>query len=106
MYGCCIVSGITPVAVLVFEEPEDPSSRNFFSEIISSVSDVKFSHNGRYLVTRDYLNIKVDSHVASCLLQLFVISAVHQSSLFKCFCRSGICRWNLDQLKLTRYMST
>jgi len=43
----------------MFEEPEDPSSRNFFSEIISSVSDVKFSNNGRYLVTRDYLNIKV-----------------------------------------------
>lgn len=46
--------------LLVFEEPEDPSSRNFFSEIISSVSDVKFSNNGRYLVTRDYLNIKVN----------------------------------------------
>lgn len=43
----------------MFEEPEDQSSRNFFSEIISSVSDVKFSHNGRFLVTRDYLNIKV-----------------------------------------------
>uniref|UniRef100_A0A8B9K5I1 Uncharacterized protein n=1 Tax=Astyanax mexicanus TaxID=7994 RepID=A0A8B9K5I1_ASTMX len=29
-----------------FEEPEDPSSRSFFSEIISSISDVKFSHSG------------------------------------------------------------
>uniref|UniRef100_A0AAY4BHE6 Serine/threonine-protein phosphatase 2A 55 kDa regulatory subunit B n=1 Tax=Denticeps clupeoides TaxID=299321 RepID=A0AAY4BHE6_9TELE len=42
-----------------FEEPEDPSNRSFFSEIISSISDVKFSHSGRYLMTRDYLTIKV-----------------------------------------------
>ncbi|XP_018862694.1 serine/threonine-protein phosphatase 2A 55 kDa regulatory subunit B delta isoform [Parus major] len=43
----------------VFEEPEDPSSRSFFSEIISSISDVKFSHSGRYMMTRDYLSVKV-----------------------------------------------
>ena len=43
----------------VFEEPEDPNSRSFFSEIISSISDVKFSHNGRYMITRDYLSVKV-----------------------------------------------
>ena len=44
---------------VVFEEPEDPNSRSFFSEIISSISDVKFSHNGRYMITRDYLSVKV-----------------------------------------------
>uniref|UniRef100_A0A1I8ANH2 Serine/threonine-protein phosphatase 2A 55 kDa regulatory subunit B n=1 Tax=Steinernema glaseri TaxID=37863 RepID=A0A1I8ANH2_9BILA len=43
----------------IFEEAEDPTARSFFSEIISSVSDVKFSHNGRYLLTRDYLTVKV-----------------------------------------------
>ncbi|XP_010846102.1 PREDICTED: protein phosphatase 2, regulatory subunit B, gamma [Bison bison bison] len=43
----------------LFEEPEDPSNRSFFSEIISSVSDVKFSHSGRYMLTRDYLTVKV-----------------------------------------------
>lgn len=47
------------VSLLVFEEPEDPSSRSFFSEIISSISDVKFSHSGRYMMTRDYLSVKV-----------------------------------------------
>lgn len=45
--------------IAVFEEPEDPSSRSFFSEIISSISDVKFSHSGRYMMTRDYLSVKV-----------------------------------------------
>ena len=43
----------------VFEEPEDPTSRSFFSEIISSISDVKFSHSGQYMLTRDYLGVKV-----------------------------------------------
>jgi len=43
----------------LFEEPEDPNSRSFFSEIISSISDVKFSHGGRHMMTRDYLSIKV-----------------------------------------------
>jgi serine/threonine-protein phosphatase 2A regulatory subunit B len=33
--------------------------RGFFSEIVSSISDVKFSHNGKYLMTRDYLTIYV-----------------------------------------------
>ncbi|XP_064173269.1 serine/threonine-protein phosphatase 2A 55 kDa regulatory subunit B delta isoform-like [Anguilla rostrata] len=46
-------------AFSVFEEPEDPSSRSFFSEIISSISDVKFSNSGRYMMTRDYLSVKV-----------------------------------------------
>ena len=50
MFLCCVA---------VFEEPEDPTNRSFFSEIISSISDVKFSHNGRYMMTRDYLSVKV-----------------------------------------------
>lgn len=50
----------------VFEEPEDPSTRSFFSEIISSISDVKFSHSGRYMMTRDYLTLKIwDLHMES-----------------------------------------
>ncbi|KAI9274474.1 WD40-repeat-containing domain protein [Phascolomyces articulosus] len=43
----------------VFEAPEDPSNRSFFSEIISSISDVKFSRDGRYILSRDYLTLKL-----------------------------------------------
>lgn len=43
----------------VFEEPEDPANRSFFSEIIASISDVKFSHCGRYFLTRDFLTLKL-----------------------------------------------
>jgi serine/threonine-protein phosphatase 2A regulatory subunit B len=43
----------------VFEEEEDPSNKSFFSEIISSISDVKFSKDGRYILSRDYLTLKL-----------------------------------------------
>ncbi|KAF3923172.1 hypothetical protein ABW20_dc0108894 [Dactylellina cionopaga] len=43
----------------LFEQEEDPSSRSFFSEIISSISDVRFSSDGRYILSRDYLTVKI-----------------------------------------------
>ena len=50
--------------IAVFEEPEDPTNRSFFSEIISSISDVKLSNSGRYMISRDYLSVKVwDLHM-------------------------------------------
>lgn len=42
-----------------FEQEEDPASRSFFSEIISSISDVRFSHDGKYMLSRDYLTVKI-----------------------------------------------
>jgi len=40
------------------------SNKSFFSEIISSISDVKFSQDGRYICSRDYLTLKVwDTHM-------------------------------------------
>jgi serine/threonine-protein phosphatase 2A regulatory subunit B len=43
----------------VFEEEEDPATKSYFSEIIASISDVKFSRDGKYIITRDYLTVKV-----------------------------------------------
>lgn len=43
----------------VFQEEEDPAAKSFFSEIIASISDVKFTPDGRYMVSRDYLTLKV-----------------------------------------------
>lgn len=43
-----------------FEEPEDSSGRtSFFSEIIASISDIKFSPDGRYILTRDYMSLRL-----------------------------------------------
>jgi serine/threonine-protein phosphatase 2A regulatory subunit B len=53
------VLGLYANPVTGFEEEEDPSTRSFFSEIISSISDVKFSHDGRYILSRDYLSLKI-----------------------------------------------
>ncbi|ODQ52285.1 protein phosphatase PP2A regulatory subunit B [Saitoella complicata NRRL Y-17804] len=43
----------------LFEEQEDPANKSFFSEIISSISDVRFSRDGRYILSRDYLTLKI-----------------------------------------------
>lgn len=43
----------------IFEEYVDPASHNFFTEITSSILDVKFSHDGRYIVSRDYMTVKL-----------------------------------------------
>ncbi|ODV94135.1 hypothetical protein PACTADRAFT_51020 [Pachysolen tannophilus NRRL Y-2460] len=43
----------------VFEEYMDPSNHNFFTEITSSISDVEFSSNGKYIVSRDYMTVKI-----------------------------------------------
>lgn len=42
-----------------FEEEEDPANKSFFSEIIASISDIKFSRDGRYILSRDYLTLKL-----------------------------------------------
>jgi len=34
------------------------STQNFFSEIISTITDIKFSHDGKYIAARDYMTIK------------------------------------------------
>lgn len=43
----------------MFEEEEDPSSKSFFSEIITSISDIKFSQDGRYILSRDFMTLKI-----------------------------------------------
>lgn len=42
-----------------FEEHEAPGSRSFFTEIIASVSDIKFARDGRHILSRDYMSLKV-----------------------------------------------
>ncbi|KAK6911952.1 WD40 repeat [Dillenia turbinata] len=42
----------------LFEEQEAPGSRSFFTEIIASISDIKFGKDGRYILSRDYMTLK------------------------------------------------
>ncbi|XP_057525786.1 serine/threonine protein phosphatase 2A 55 kDa regulatory subunit B beta isoform-like isoform X2 [Amaranthus tricolor] len=43
----------------LFEEQEVPGSKSFFTEIIASISDIKFAKDGRYILSRDYMTLKL-----------------------------------------------
>ncbi|XP_003571753.3 serine/threonine protein phosphatase 2A 55 kDa regulatory subunit B beta isoform isoform X2 [Brachypodium distachyon] len=43
----------------LFEEHEAPGSKSFFTEIIASVSDIKFAREGRHILSRDYMTLKL-----------------------------------------------
>ncbi|KAE9599948.1 putative transcription factor WD40-like family [Lupinus albus] len=43
----------------IFEEHEAPGSKSFFTEIIASISDIKFSKDGRHILSRDYMTLKL-----------------------------------------------
>lgn len=43
----------------IFEVEEDPANKSFFSEITTSISDAKFTPDGRYIIARDYLTLKI-----------------------------------------------
>lgn len=43
----------------MFGMAEESVNKSFFSEITSSVSDVKFTNEGRYILSRDYLTLKL-----------------------------------------------
>jgi serine/threonine-protein phosphatase 2A regulatory subunit B len=45
--------------VLVFEYEDDEADKSFFSEIISSISDVKFTQNGEQIISRDFFTLKL-----------------------------------------------
>ncbi|KAJ3691966.1 hypothetical protein LUZ60_012316 [Juncus effusus] len=43
----------------LFEEHETAGARSFFTEIIASISDIKFAKNGRHILSRDYMTLKL-----------------------------------------------
>jgi serine/threonine-protein phosphatase 2A regulatory subunit B len=40
-------------------EVDDETNKSFFSEITSSVSDAKFTGDGRYIISRNYLTMRI-----------------------------------------------
>ncbi|CAD5170048.1 unnamed protein product [Musa acuminata subsp. malaccensis] len=43
----------------LFEEHEASGSRSFFTEIIASIADIKFGKDGRHILSRDYMTLKL-----------------------------------------------
>ena len=91
---------LTSFFILVFDEPEDPSNRSFFSEIIASISDVKFSYSGRYMLSRDYLTVKVwDVNMESKPVETYPVHEHLRSRLCSLYENDSIfdkfeCGWN------------
>ncbi|KAK1436051.1 hypothetical protein QVD17_01826 [Tagetes erecta] len=43
----------------LLEEHVAPGSKSFFTDIISSISDIKFAKGGRHILSRDYMTLKL-----------------------------------------------
>ena len=51
--------------------------RSFFSEIISSINDIKFSRDGRYILSRDYMTLKLwDIHMENAPVAVYPVHEV------------------------------
>ncbi|KAG6481849.1 hypothetical protein ZIOFF_058472 [Zingiber officinale] len=69
----------------ILDEREAPGSRSFFTEIITSISDIKFAKDGRYLLSRDYMTLKVHSPYYSrviCLVSLHLCNISRATVIF------------------------
>jgi len=42
-----------------YEYQEDQSTKTFFSELISSISDANFSSDGDFIISRDFMTLKI-----------------------------------------------
>lgn len=44
---------------VLFDDPSSRKNKNFFTEIITSISDLKFTNDGTKLLARDFLSTKI-----------------------------------------------
>lgn len=82
-----------------FEEQEVPGTRSFFTEIIASISDIKFAKDGRYILSRDYMTLKV--HIFNLFQFLFpciswnCVCIISKNEAVKCWmflCTIWLCK--------------
>ncbi|KAF7232966.1 hypothetical protein EG68_05428 [Paragonimus skrjabini miyazakii] len=93
---------------LSFEEADDPMSRSFFSEIINNISDLNFSHSGRFILSRDYLTVKVwDLNMSRQPVETYLVHDYFRTKLCALYENDCIfdkfeCQWSPDD----RYIMT
>jgi len=67
------------------------TTKSFFAEIINSTSDVKYSRDGRYILTRDYLNLKIwDVNMEGEPVKRFTVNDRVKSKLYELYENDGI----------------
>ncbi|KAK8536995.1 hypothetical protein V6N13_041946 [Hibiscus sabdariffa] len=52
-------SALCDYNAMMFQDEEYHVSRSFLTEIVASISDIKFSVDGRHILSRDYMNLKL-----------------------------------------------
>ncbi|KAF3437006.1 hypothetical protein FNV43_RR19759 [Rhamnella rubrinervis] len=52
-------SALCDHSAVILRDGDSHGLRTFFTEIIASVSDIQFSKDGRYILSRDYMNLKL-----------------------------------------------
>ncbi|PON59670.1 Protein phosphatase 2A regulatory subunit PR [Trema orientale] len=52
-------SALCDHSAIILKDGDSRGSKSFFTEIIASISDMKFSKDGRYILSRDYMNLKL-----------------------------------------------
>ena len=78
------------------------AEKTFFSEVIASMSDVKFSRDGRYVMARDYMTLKIwDVNMASQPLRTIKVHEHLRSKLCElyesdCIFDKFECSWGWD----------
>ncbi len=72
--------------------PLTSTQRTFFSEIISTISDIKFSQCGRYMLSRDYMTVKLwDIHMDDKPVNTFNVQEPLRSKVYECVCACCNC---------------
>ncbi|XP_062116220.1 serine/threonine protein phosphatase 2A 55 kDa regulatory subunit B beta isoform-like isoform X2 [Humulus lupulus] len=67
-------SALCDHSAIILEEGGSRGSKSFFTEIVASISDMKFSKDGRYILSRDYMNLKLwDMHMDSSPVAIYKI---------------------------------
>jgi serine/threonine-protein phosphatase 2A regulatory subunit B len=81
---------------------QSENERTFFSEVIASMSDVKFSRDGRYVMARDYMTLKIwDVNMTSAPLRTIKVHEHLRSKLCElyesdCIFDKFECSWGSD----------
>ncbi|KAL4634061.1 hypothetical protein ACB092_04G170200 [Castanea dentata] len=67
-------SALCDQSAILLQDGGSHGFKSFFTEIIASISDIKFSNDGRHILSRDYMNLKLwDSHMDSSPVATFKI---------------------------------
>ncbi|KAH6809458.1 Protein phosphatase 2A [Perilla frutescens var. frutescens] len=59
-------SALCDHSAMILKDEEFHGQKSFFTEIIASITDMKFANDGRHILSRDFMNLKLwDMHMVS-----------------------------------------